>query len=38
MRWTTAEDNLRAQGAYAKVARRTGWVTYDLSAGRGLRP
>jgi GNAT superfamily N-acetyltransferase len=31
IRWTTAESNLRAQGAYNKVAHRTGWVTYDMT-------
>lgn len=30
VRWTTAVDNLRAQGAYDKVATRTSWVTYDM--------
>src|ERR1700730_173219 len=29
VRWTTAEDNHRAQGAYDRVATRTTWVTYD---------
>jgi len=31
IRWTTAQDNLRAQGAYDKVAHRTTWVTYDMT-------
>ncbi len=30
VRWTTATDNHRAQGAYDRVATRTGWVTYDM--------
>jgi ribosomal protein S18 acetylase RimI-like enzyme len=31
VRWTTAVDNFRAQGAYDKVATRTSWVTYDMT-------
>jgi ribosomal protein S18 acetylase RimI-like enzyme len=31
VRWTTAESNFRAQGAYDKVAQRTTWVTYDMT-------
>jgi ribosomal protein S18 acetylase RimI-like enzyme len=31
IRWTTAENNVRAQGAYDKVAKRTTWVTYDMT-------
>lgn len=31
IRWTTAETNSRAQGAYDKVAHRTTWVTYDMT-------
>jgi ribosomal protein S18 acetylase RimI-like enzyme len=31
VRWTTAEDNVRAQAAYNKVASRTSWVTYDMT-------
>jgi ribosomal protein S18 acetylase RimI-like enzyme len=31
VRWTTAVDNSRAQGAYDKVATRTSWVTYDMT-------
>jgi hypothetical protein len=31
VRWTTAEDNFRAQAAYDKVANRTSWVTYDMT-------
>ena len=34
VRWTTAEDNVRAQGAYDKVATRTSWVTYDMTPAR----
>lgn len=30
IRWTTAEDNLRAQKVYDRVATRTTWVTYDM--------
>jgi ribosomal protein S18 acetylase RimI-like enzyme len=31
VRWTTADDNHRAQAAYNRVAARTGWVTYELT-------
>jgi len=31
VRWTTAEDNERAQRVYDRYATRTTWVTYDLS-------
>lgn len=31
IRWTTADDNHRAQAAYERVAARTGWVTYELA-------
>ena len=31
VRWTTAEDNHRAQAVYDRVASRTSWVTYDLT-------
>jgi GNAT superfamily N-acetyltransferase len=38
VRWTTADDNLRAQSAYDKVAVRTSWVTYDMTpAAEGVR-
>jgi ribosomal protein S18 acetylase RimI-like enzyme len=30
VRWTTADDNLRAQAAYERVSERTHWVTYEL--------
>ena len=30
VRWTTANDNHRAQTAYDRVATRTTWVTYDM--------
>ncbi|MGZ4797372.1 MAG: GNAT family N-acetyltransferase [Acidimicrobiia bacterium] len=30
IRWTTAEDNLRAQAVYGRNATRTTWVTYDM--------
>jgi len=33
VRWTTAEDNHRAQAAYERVATRTTWVTYDMTPG-----
>jgi GNAT superfamily N-acetyltransferase len=33
VRWTTAEDNHRAQAAYDRVASRTTWVTYDMAPG-----
>jgi RimJ/RimL family protein N-acetyltransferase len=31
VRWTTAEDNLRARAAYDRVAARTGWITYEMA-------
>lgn len=31
VRWITADDNYRARGLYDKHARRTPWVTYDLT-------
>jgi ribosomal protein S18 acetylase RimI-like enzyme len=31
VRWTTAEDNARAQAVYNKLATRTSWVTYDMT-------
>lgn len=31
IRWITADDNYRARGFYDKIARRTPWVTYDLT-------
>ncbi len=34
VRWTTAEDNHRAQAAYDRVADRTTWVTYDMTPSR----
>ena len=33
VRWTTADDNHRARSVYDKVATRTMWITYDMSAG-----
>lgn len=30
VRWITAADNARAQGAYDRVSTRTEWVTYQL--------
>lgn len=34
VRWTTAEDNHRAQAAYERVSVRTGWVTYEMATGQ----
>ncbi len=31
VRWTTADDNYRARGLYDQVARRTGWLTYEMT-------
>ena len=31
VRWTTADDNYRARGAYDKIATRTTWITYDMT-------
>jgi ribosomal protein S18 acetylase RimI-like enzyme len=31
IRWTTADDNYRARGAYDKVAVRTMWITYEMT-------
>lgn len=31
VRWTTAEDNYRARGAYDHVATRTHWLTYEMA-------
>lgn len=33
VRWTTAEDNSRAQAAYERVSARTGWITYEMTVG-----
>ena len=33
VRWTTAEDNDRAQAVYARSAIRTTWATYDQPIG-----
>jgi GNAT superfamily N-acetyltransferase len=30
IRWITADDNYRARGVYDKLAKRTGWITYDI--------
>ncbi|MEX1078792.1 MAG: GNAT family N-acetyltransferase [Homoserinimonas sp.] len=32
VRWITAADNVRAQGAYNRIARRTDWVTYEMDS------
>jgi ribosomal protein S18 acetylase RimI-like enzyme len=31
VRWTTADDNYRARNFYDKVAKRTSWITYDMT-------
>jgi GNAT superfamily N-acetyltransferase len=31
LRWITAEDNAPARRVYDRLARRTGWVTYDIA-------
>lgn len=31
IRWITADDNYRARAKYDQQARRTPWVTYDMS-------
>ena len=33
VRWTTADDNYRARAVYDKLAERTTWITYDMTAG-----
>ena len=33
--WITAEDNLTAQRLYDRHARRTTWVTYEMSPAEG---
>jgi ribosomal protein S18 acetylase RimI-like enzyme len=30
VRWITAVENVRAQHAYDRIARRTDWVTYEM--------
>lgn len=30
IRWITADDNYRARGLYDRVAKRTGWITYEI--------
>ncbi|MBI5161453.1 MAG: GNAT family N-acetyltransferase [Micrococcales bacterium] len=32
LRWITAENNVRAQRLYDRIARRTTWVTYERDA------
>lgn len=32
VRWITAADNVRAQGAYDRIARKTDWVTYEMDS------
>lgn len=31
VRWITAEDNYRARAVYDRVAKKTPWLTYDIS-------
>lgn len=31
IRWITAEDNFRARSVYERKAKRTSWITYDMS-------
>lgn len=31
VRWITADDNLRAQALYDRIATRTHWITYDAA-------
>lgn len=33
VRWTTADDNYTARSVYDRLAQRTTWITYDMSAG-----
>ncbi|MFC8509710.1 GNAT family N-acetyltransferase [Streptomyces sp. NPDC057411] len=33
VRWITADDNHRARAKYDQVAKRTMWVTYDMTPG-----
>lgn len=33
VRWITADDNYRARGKYDLYAKRTPWITYDMSPG-----
>ncbi|MGI9337642.1 MAG: GNAT family N-acetyltransferase [Gammaproteobacteria bacterium] len=43
LRWATAKDNFNAQKLYDKIAKRTGWLIYDLDiapdigAGEGAK-
>ena len=30
IRWLTADDNYRARARYDQVAKRTGWITYQI--------
>jgi ribosomal protein S18 acetylase RimI-like enzyme len=32
VRWITAADNLHAQAAYDRIARKTDWVTYEMDS------
>jgi hypothetical protein len=34
--WTTADDNYPARSAYDRIAVRTTWLTYDMTAGATL--
>lgn len=33
VRWTTADDNYTARSVYDRLALRTTWITYDMTAG-----
>ena len=32
VRWITASDNVHAQAAYSRIARKTDWVTYEMDS------
>ena len=34
VRWLTADDNYRARSLYDRLATRTMWITYEMSAAR----
>ena len=36
IRWIMADDNYRARAKYDQHARRTSWITYDLTPGSAL--
>lgn len=31
VRWITADDNYRGRGVYDRLAKRTWWITYDMT-------